>query len=546
MEQSSSERSFWPFFAAATVVVIILAAVRWSLAHPYGVHWDEAEYLNNVWIDLQRLYRGEILKLGGRILIKSYGMPPAYRLLALPFLALSGFHVTMARLISLSGFGLSSWFIYLATRRVGSQVAGAFAVLIFSLSPEVVSASMFFGTDPPLYLAISAMLYYLFVHWSDPSERPGTWIGLGVAIGLGFWAKASFAAIALPALAFGLVVDYRRDRTIQSLVPITKAGVLGALLAAPWWLVNARYAAAYARYSRDFVRTSLGPPSVITSMRWFSTVLQGLLGVSVSILIGIVLAIFLMRATSSRAVPNSLQKTTLGVCACAGLPILLAQLSGTNHLLRHITAAVIPLAIAVGVLTDCAELIHSRTIMAACGILFCSQLLMIVAPVFYPNHSVVNRGLANGSLPWQVMVRFDQWDWGPIRDISNGCGLETPKISYLGNGREFNPPQIERPWVPWAAKTTSYPDVSWLWRYEDGLLDWQKVMDSAEKSDLVLTAPHFIGGVPYKEDMDNQHNAEFSKRLANDPLFRGPIHLTTGRFEPIDIVVFVKKTLVCQ
>jgi hypothetical protein len=71
-------------------------------------------------------------------------------------------------------------------------------------------------------------------------------------------------------------------------------------------------------------------------------------------------------------------------------------------------------------------------------------------------------------------------------------------------------------------------------------------MDSAEKSDLVLTAPHFIGGVPYKEDMDNQHNAEFSKRLANDPLFRGPIHLTMGRFEPIDIVVFVKKTLVCQ
>jgi hypothetical protein len=144
------------------------------------------------------------------------------------------------------------------------------------------------------------------------------------------------------------------------------------------------------------------------------------------------------------------------------------------------------------------------------------------------------------------MARFDQWDWRPIRDISNNCGLETPKISYLGNGRAFNPPQIEYPWVPWATKTTSYADVSWLWRYEDGPLDWQKVMDSAEKSDIVLTAPHFVGEAPYKEDIDNQHNAEFAGRLANDPLFRGPIHLTMGRFEPIDVVVFVKKTLVCH
>src|SRR5208337_4586524 len=182
-------------------------------------HWDEAQYLDDVGVDVQRLLSGNLLKLGGRILVKGWGIPPAYRLLALPFLSLVGFHTTVARMVSLACFGLSTWFIYQAARRIGDQVSGAIAVLIFSLSPEVVSASMFFGTDPPLYLATSAMLYYLLVHWSDPSERPGTWIGLGVAIGLGFWAKASFAAIALPALAFGLVVDYRRDRTIQSLVP---------------------------------------------------------------------------------------------------------------------------------------------------------------------------------------------------------------------------------------------------------------------------------------------------------------------------------------
>ena len=546
-EQPRSERTIWPFIAAAAVIVIIVAAIRWSLAHPYGIHWDEAEYLNWVGVDLQRLYSGKVLRLGGRILMGSPGIPPAYRVLALPFLAPFGFHTTAARLSSLAGFGASCWFIYLATRRVGSEMAGAFAVLIFSLSPEVVSASMFFGTDAPLYLATSAMLYYLFLHWSDPSERPSTWIGLGLAIGLGFWAKASFFAIALPVLAFALIVDYRRSPRVQSLVPIAKAGSLGAFLAAPWWLFNARSALAYAKYSRDFVRISLGSPSPATWMRWFSTVLQGLLGVSVSILIGLVLVTCLVRFMSRGTILDALQKATLGACACAGLPILLAQLSGTNHLLRHITPAVIPLAIAVGVLVDHAELIRSRALKAISSALFCSQLLMIVTPVFYPNHDVVNLGLVNGSLPWQVMVRFDQWDWRPVRDISNSCGLEKPKISYLGNGRAFNPPQIEYPWVARVKGTDRYPeDVTWLWRYEDGALDWQEVMDAAEKSDIVLTAPNFIGEVSDKEDKDNRYNAEFAERLAKDSHFRGPTHLTMGRFEPIDVVVFVKETLVCH
>ena len=86
-------------------------------------------------------------------------------------------------------------------------MAGAFAVLVFALSPEVVSASMFFGTDAPLYLATSAMLYFLFVNWTDPPERSSTWIGLGLAIGLGFWSKASFFAIAPPVIAFALIVS---------------------------------------------------------------------------------------------------------------------------------------------------------------------------------------------------------------------------------------------------------------------------------------------------------------------------------------------------
>jgi 4-amino-4-deoxy-L-arabinose transferase-like glycosyltransferase len=185
MKQLRSERSFWPSFAAVVVIVIIIAAIRWSLAHPYGIHWDEALYMNEAWIDAQRLHYGMILKLGGRILLTGWGRPPAYRLLADPFLALFGLHTTTARLVSLACFALSSWFVYLAGCRVGSRAAGGFAVLVFCLSPEIVSASIFFSTDAPLYLAVSAMLYFLFASWGDQPESSSNWIGLGLAVGLG-------------------------------------------------------------------------------------------------------------------------------------------------------------------------------------------------------------------------------------------------------------------------------------------------------------------------------------------------------------------------
>jgi hypothetical protein len=90
-----------------------------------------------------------------------------------------------------------------------------------------------------------------------------------------------------------------------------------------------------------------------------------------------------------------------------------------------------------------------------------------------------------------------------------------------------------------------FPDVKWLWRYEEGPVDWQKVMDSAAQSDIVLTAPHYSGVAP-EDKLYNQHNAEFADRLSRDPRYQEPIHLEMGRFDPVEVVVFVKKTLVCQ
>ncbi len=552
MVYSNSEgRSFWPFFSAAIVVVLVAAAIRWSLVHPYGIHWDETEYLNNAGLDLHRLLGGHILRLGGRLFIASAGRPPAYRLIALPFLTLFGFHTTVARLASLTCFVFTLLFIYLATRRIGGQVAGAIAVLIFALSPEVLSASIFFGTDTSLYLATAAMLYYLFAFWTDSSENAANWVGLGLAVGLGFLSKASFAPIAFPVLVFALFVRHYKYFGIPSVASELKAAGLASFIAGPWWILNVRSAIGYSKYARDFVRNSLGPPSLITWIRWFDTVLECLLGHAVSILIGLILiACFRKAIIKKETILDSLQKTALGACACAGLPIVIAQLSGTNHLLRHISPAMIPIAIAVGVLSVQTGWIASKAFAGLAAFLFCVQLLMIVFPLFVPNKHAEDLKFVNGAPAWQVMIRFDQWNWGPLRDISYGCAVGMPKISFLGSGREFDPVQIEYPWVlsdlsSRQAKVV-LPDVKWLWRYEDGPIDWHRVMDAAGDTDLVVTAPHYVGEVENKEDLDNQYNAEFADRFSSDSRFRGPIRLEMGRFEPIEVDVFLKKTLVCS
>jgi hypothetical protein len=554
MEKSRSEnRRLWSCFAAAAVLVIIVAAIRWSLAHPYGIHWDEAEYFDDVLIDITRLRTGALLRLGGRLLLNTRGIPPAFRILAIPFLVVFGFHATIARLTSLGCYALSSYFIYLATRRVASPVAGAFAALVFSLSPEVISGSIFFSTDAPLYLATSAMFYYIFTFWMDESDRTSNWIGLGLAVGLGFLAKTSFFLIGPPVFAFWFLANQWGRLGLPSWAssPLRKAGALAFLVGGPWWLLNAKSAFAYGKYAQNFVRDSLGPPSPATWAKWLNTVLQCLLGHGVSLLIVLVLAVlFVELAIRKKSILDRLQIAVLGACACAGLPIVAAQLVGTNHLLRHISPAMVPLAIASGVLADETVWVHSSLGMTVSFTLFAVQLAMLVSPVIHPNTQIADLGFDNAALPWRTMSRFDQWDWRPVREIGESCGLPAPEISFLGSGRAFDPPQIIFPWIAQDVSDhkaeLSIPNVVWLWRYEDGPLDWQKVMEQAQKSDIVITAPTYVGEVENKENLDNQYNAEFENRLLQDTSFRGPIRLEMGRFAPVEVDVFLKTTLVCS
>ncbi len=537
-------QNVWAYSAGSAVLIIVLAAIIWSHAHPFGLHWDEAEYLNQSGIDVQRLWAGKILSLCGRILLKDYGHPPAYRLIVLPFLAVFGFHVIVARLVSLACYALSCWFLYRTGALIAGRAAGALAVLIFALSPEVIAASIVFGTDTSLYLAISAMLYYVFRAWSEQRQSRVTWIGLGLSIGVGLLAKPSFLPIAIPVFVFWFIAGHYGWLQIPKLRGQRKAIVLGLLIGAPWWLMNLKGLIQYVEFARSDVRNSMGSPSLFTLMKWLSSFVQGLLGHGIAILIVLIAIVSFVRhfQNHGRSFTNR-EKAVLIACACGAVPILLAQLSGTNYLLRHISPALIPLAVSVGVLGELSGWCSSLVGCLTSGILVCGQLAMLLAPVVVPNKQPIEIGFSNGVYPWQAMARFDQWDWAPARVLTQNCGLKSPKIGYVGNGRAFDEPQIEYAWV---SQGLAPPDVDWLWRFEDGPIDWRKLMARADQEDVVITAPHFTGEVTIKENLDNAHNAEFAERLSNDPHFQHPTKFEMGRFRPIDVLVYVNSSLMCH
>jgi hypothetical protein len=337
-------------------------------------------------------------------------------------------------------------------------------------------------------------------------------------------------------------------RSVPSLASQLRAVLLAVAVAAPWWAVNIKQVVGFAEGARGFVLHSLGRPGVATWMLWLDTVFQCLLGAGVSLLILLVaMAWFRKAIVKNETTLGPLQKATLRLCACAGLPIVLTQLSGTNHLLRHITPAVIPLAVGVGVLANNSGWDRSKATLAISGVLLGGQLLMFAAPVWFPSDGPVANGFVNCRLPWRVMSRRDQWDWNPLRDLAQSCGLRAPRIAYMGLGPGLSPPQLAYPWAVQGAATRSatidWPVVEWLWRFGDGPVDWQKVMDQVERSDIVLTLPHYPG-VEEEDKLCNEHNDEFVSRLSADPHLQGPIRLQVGRFTPVEVAVFLRKGLV--
>jgi hypothetical protein len=195
-------------------------------------------------------------------------------------------------------------------------------------------------------------------------------------------------------------------------------------------------------------------------------------------------------------------------------------MAGANHNMRLLTPVLIPLTGIVAVLLDLASL-YRLWIFA-----------IVTIPLLVAQTSVVAKLIHNSD------VNDDQWDWGRIRELARTYGLTNPTIVHLGSGAAFNPPQIEYPWVC-HGETVS---AQWLWRYENGPLDWRKIEEQIDRANIVVTAPAFLGDIADKDDLDNAYNEELARRLLARPDVWKSVSVNVDPSSNREVAVFLRKS----
>jgi 4-amino-4-deoxy-L-arabinose transferase-like glycosyltransferase len=540
----ASENKYWLFVTVFIISLVFIASIVWIFSHPYGTTWDETAYINKAYIDVQAFKEGGILGLAKSIMGFDRSRPPANRIFVLPITLTFGVSPILLRLISLFFWGISLVFVYLAGSLIAGATAGAFATIFLGLCPLIISSSIRFLTEFPLYLAISLMLYFLFKELNSHQNSFWNWIGLGIALGLGAWSKTTFAFVAVPIILLALLLSWCKMISRLRLNFLLKASGLGIILACPWWLFNFQFSLEKAsRSSTKFVRHSFGEPSPVVWAQWLNAFTQSAIGTALTILtIAVLLTVLIRKITKHKTGINSIQTTAIRLCLAGILPLPLAQLLATNHNIRLISPSLIPLSIAVGIMAAATQWTKVRSLCAIALVAFCSQLFVTTVPLLQNTSSefqiLKSKPFLQDS-PATVMIRRQQFDWEQLRQTAKKHNLTNPHITYLGgDGEVFNIPQISYPWV----KANEPVEVEWLWRYELGDIDWQTINKSIDSSDIVLVTPEYKGYNPVNKDpLDNIHNAELIQQLQNDSQFLKPTLLKLGRFEPIEVLAFIHK-----
>jgi 4-amino-4-deoxy-L-arabinose transferase-like glycosyltransferase len=531
---------FWLILAYVTISISLIAGFFWLIDHTYGMDWDEALYINQAYKDFFSFKERGFYGLAKSIIVLDRSRPPAHRILVLPFTLIFGVNPVNLRLVSLISLGISIIFIYLSTKRIAGSVAGCLSAMFLATCPVIISNSMRFGTEYPLYLSISLTFYFLVLILNSKQPRTDelyrNWIGLALAFALGGLAKTSFIFIVAPILLLVFsFLDWLDVNVKPRLICIFKA-LLGAIvILSPWWIYNFSSAFKYALYAGRFVRHSLGPKNSLgTWLNFLDLFNLSIFGTPLTILILAIVLHFLIQLNLKRIRLNSIHKITLLMCIVSIFPILILSALGANQNPRLISPILLPLAIIFGVVTIASRWTSRKWLVAITIGLFSFQLAVMVTPLLQKNS--VSNNLIRPTLA-TVMGRREQWDWSKLREICNQHQIPNPSISYLGNAYTFNPPQISYPWV----SVNETVKVNWLWRYEQEIIDWKKIMKSVNSSDVILTAPALIGDLGDKQDLDNQHNIEFIQRMQENPRFAKPIELEMGRFNSIRVLVFLRK-----
>ncbi len=532
MTETASNR-YWQTVGIFLTGVILAAGVLWASRHATGVTWDEAEYVNRA-IEDRYIFQAE----GLYGLIRTIGChapqrPPAYRMMVVPITIPLGVSAPAVRYVSIFVFALALGLIYLVGRLMAGPACGAFAVLALAISPAVLGSIVTYGTEPALYLSVAGTLYFLLRRLPSPRRGLFDTFGLGFFLGLGLLSKTSFIMVAAPMMAMAFVLAWRR--TIPGLYPgfLLKATLIGGLLALPWWQRSWREALDYAQYSSQFARHSLGDFGIPLPIQWFCTFARSAPGPTLLLLAVAVLAHALISRRALRR-PEPYQRAALWICLAAGIPLILIQFLGQNHNMRLIAPSFFPLAIAFGLIASLTAWTRARLLAAAATAAFALQAAAIALPSFAAIPARDSK--IPGIPPSQVLTTHELWDWEPLRQACQDRHLANPVIQYLGNGTIYCMPLIGHPWIRRHEPAT----VTWLWRYEDGAIDWEKIRATLAEANVVVTAPNYQGVVADKQPQDNAHNGELAALLRDDPRFEGPIEIDVGARPPAKVIAFFR------
>lgn len=521
---------YWQTAAILLIGVILAAGVLWASRHATGIDWDEAGYINRAIQDRYIFQKEGLYGLVRTVGCHEPQRPPAYRMMVIPITIPFGVSAPVTRYVSIFVFAMTLWIVYLLGRRLAGPACGAFTSLLLATSPGVLICGVKFGTEPTLYLSVAGSLYFL-VRRMQPGQRSVlNVLGLGSFLGLGLLSKTSFVTLAAPMMAMAFVLAWWKK--VPGLRPafLVKACLVGGLLAFPWWQRSWREALAYTQYSSAFTRHSVEGTLFHMVTGWFFAFAREGVGIVLLLLIGAILARAIVSPRRlGRMEPY--QRGGLWICLAAAIPLILLQITGKNHNMRLITPSFFPLAVAVGLVASTTSWTRSRWLTGLATALLALQTAVVAAPSFM---GVPIR--ETDPAPAAKLTTRASWDWDVLWTLCKGRGLTDPVIEYLGNGPPCCVPQISYPWV----RRDQAATVTWLWRYEQGDIDWDGIRTKLGEADAVITALDYRGVIADKQHLDNAHNGELAALLENDRRFEGPLEIDVGARPPAKIVVFFR------
>ncbi|HEY1790631.1 MAG TPA: glycosyltransferase family 39 protein [Verrucomicrobiae bacterium] len=533
---ANSGTQYLPLLALIIVILITVASFVWNHEHPFGFNWDESVYFDEMQIDVGSFHAHGFGGLIKAWLVDDAVRPPAYRVFAFPFALVLGPSPFVLRFVAILFHLLTLALVYLGVCRVGNRAAAAVSVILLALCPDFIFFGTVFYNEYALYLAVAGMSYCIFRSWNQSRGSIVDCLGLGIFLGIGALAKASFPVLA--ACFLGIIALLGLCRRIIGPSPqfLLNSCVVGAIIAGPWWLLNFRSGLHYIRYAANFSRDSMGSPGIRLSVHYLVRFLQEGLGLPIGCLCIALLVFAFIHYFRARPTQSSDASSWAMICLLlAPLPIILAPLATHNQVMYHTSPALILLAAGFALLAKNVGWLSSPSRVVIITIVVVAQLALTLIPV------VSRQEYSGQRFAWTNLGQWEQWDWNQFRVVLRAEGLKQPSVAYLGLVNPLNPPQIQYPWLTHHEQP---PSVTLLWRLENGSPEMPSLMAAADSNDVVFTVPELTTATSGIENsQDNRYNTDFAAQMSNNPHFGTHLNLRLGRLHPVDVCVFIRKKL---